>query len=267
MDILYFLLGIVLGGLITALVFYFYSKSKKTYSEEEFSLLESERNELDLSMKLAEGKLQNIQVEHTQLKEELILEREKSSKFSVLLATRTEELKNIGQRLEDQKKDMEALQEKFQIQFKNLANEILEEKTKKFTDQNKINISEILNPLKEKITEELKARGLSPDTNGPSLRINLGVVVADKVQTRETNVTSDPFTYSGQRNYYWEVREIPVNTYREGSVTIHFVNNPGNVLVWAGTISEVVPKKQEDKLAAIQDAVDQIFKYIDINNK
>jgi hypothetical protein len=36
--------------------------------------------------------------------------------------------------------------------------------------------------------------------------------------------------------------------------------------VWAGTISEVVPKKQEDKLAAIQDAVDQIFTYIDLNN-
>ena len=48
---------------------------------------------------------------------------------------------------------MESLQDKFQIQFKNLANEILEEKTKKFTDQNKINLSEILNPLKEKITE------------------------------------------------------------------------------------------------------------------
>ena len=126
---------------------------------------------------------------------------------------------------------------------------------------------QIVDLLKEKITEELKARGLNPASSDPSLRINLGVVVADKVQTRETNVTSDPFTYSGQRSYYWEVREIPVNTYREGSMTIHFVNNPGNVLVWAGTISEVVPKKEEDKLAAVHDAVNQIFKYLDINNK
>ncbi len=126
---------------------------------------------------------------------------------------------------------------------------------------------QIVELLKDKISAELEARGLKPNSNDPDLRINLGVVVADKVQTRETNLTSDPFTYSGQRNYYWEVREIPVNTYREGSLTIHFVNNPGNVLVWAGTISEVVPKKQEDKLAAIQDAVDQIFKYLNINNK
>lgn len=126
---------------------------------------------------------------------------------------------------------------------------------------------EIVDQLKERITKAMEARGHQRVTSDPSLKINLGLVVADKVQKRETNVTSDPFTYSGTRSYYWESREIPVNTYREGSVTVHFVNNPGNVLVWAGTISEVVPKKQEDKLAAIQDAVDQIFKYIDLNNK
>lgn len=126
---------------------------------------------------------------------------------------------------------------------------------------------QIVELLKENIIKAMEARGLKQDTIDPDLRINLGVVVADKVQTRETNVTSDPFTYSGQRNYYWEVREIPVNTYREGSVTIHFVNNPGNVLVWVGSISEVVPKKQEDKIAAIQDAIEQIYKYLDINNK
>ena len=126
---------------------------------------------------------------------------------------------------------------------------------------------QIVDLLKENITEAMEARGLKHATEQPDLRINLGVVVADKVQTRETNVTSDPFTYSGQRNYYWEVREIPVNTYREGSLTVHFVNNPGNVLVWAGTVSEVVPKKQEDKIAAVKDAVSQIFKHLDINNK
>lgn len=126
---------------------------------------------------------------------------------------------------------------------------------------------QLVDLLKENITKAMEDRGHQRATGDPSLRINLGVVVADKVQKRETNVTSDPFTYSGTRSYYWESREIPVNTYREGSVTVHFVNNPGNVLVWAGTISEVVPKKQEDKLASIQDAVDQIFKYIDLYNK
>ncbi len=126
---------------------------------------------------------------------------------------------------------------------------------------------QIVDSLKVKITQAMEARGHQRATSDASLKINLGLVVADKVQKRETNVSSDPFTYSGTRSYYWEVREIPVNTYREGSLTVHFVSNPGNILLWAGSISEVVPKKEEEKMAAVQDAVDQIFKYIDLNNK
>nr|WP_241265098.1 DUF4136 domain-containing protein [Algoriphagus aestuariicola] len=126
---------------------------------------------------------------------------------------------------------------------------------------------EIVDQLKQNFTAAMEARGLKRDATDPDLRINFGVVVQDKVQTRETNLTTDPFTYAGQRNYYWEVREIPVNTYREGSLSVHFINNPGNVLVWAGTISEVVPKKEEKKNESIENAINQIFKYLDINNK
>ena len=38
-------------------------------------------------------------------------------------------------------------------QFKSLANDILEEKSKRFTEQNQTNIGQLLNPLKERITE------------------------------------------------------------------------------------------------------------------
>ena len=37
------------------------------------------------------------------------------------------------------------------VQFENLANKILDDKSKKFTDQNKIQIGELLNPLRERI--------------------------------------------------------------------------------------------------------------------
>jgi DNA recombination protein RmuC len=43
------------------------------------------------------------------------------------------------------------LQEKFTKEFENLANKILEEKTNKFTEQNKENMKTILSPLQEKI--------------------------------------------------------------------------------------------------------------------
>ncbi|HNY01940.1 MAG TPA: DNA recombination protein RmuC [Bacteroidales bacterium] len=54
-------------------------------------------------------------------------------------------------KLEEQLADLEKLQEKFRIEFRNLANEILEEKTHKFTEQNRVKLDEILQPLGEKI--------------------------------------------------------------------------------------------------------------------
>jgi DNA recombination protein RmuC len=61
--------------------------------------------------------------------------------------------KNLQDKLAEQKNEMQQLQQKFSIEFKNLANEILEEKTKKFTEQNRINLDELLKPLGEKIND------------------------------------------------------------------------------------------------------------------
>ncbi|NJN24820.1 MAG: DNA recombination protein RmuC [Cyclobacteriaceae bacterium] len=153
MDMLYLLIGIVLGGTATGVAFFYYYKSTNPLKPEEIRQLESERAALQIAQKLAEGKLANLQEESSSLRNEIRMERELNHRTSIALATRTEELKNLNQRLHEQKTDLESLQEKFQNQFKNLANEILEEKTKKFTDQNKINLGEILTPLREKIIE------------------------------------------------------------------------------------------------------------------
>lgn len=63
------------------------------------------------------------------------------------------EYANLNKKLGEQQKDLENLQEKFRLEFRNLANEILEEKTQKFTEQNKIKLDEILKPLGERIRE------------------------------------------------------------------------------------------------------------------
>ncbi|MCX6283590.1 MAG: DNA recombination protein RmuC, partial [Bacteroidetes bacterium] len=59
----------------------------------------------------------------------------------------------LNEKLVTLKKDLESLQENFRNEFKNLANDILEEKTKKFTEQNRTKLDEILKPLCEKIRE------------------------------------------------------------------------------------------------------------------
>ncbi|SDL29925.1 DNA recombination protein RmuC [Maridesulfovibrio ferrireducens] len=66
----------------------------------------------------------------TKIKTELDNERKQSSEKLILLTEAKEELSN---------------------QFKTLANEILEEKSKKFTEQNQTNLTQLLTPLKTKL--------------------------------------------------------------------------------------------------------------------
>ncbi len=61
--------------------------------------------------------------------------------------------KNLRERLDEQRQEMMKVQEKFTAEFKNLANEIFEEKSKKFTDQNKSNLDELLKPLGDKLLQ------------------------------------------------------------------------------------------------------------------
>ncbi|MBL4655495.1 MAG: DNA recombination protein RmuC [Bacteroidia bacterium] len=69
------------------------------------------------------------------------------------LATKNAEVDNLTSKLQDQKKEMEEMHENLKSQFENLANKILEEKSQKFTTQNKENLKQILEPLGEKIKE------------------------------------------------------------------------------------------------------------------
>ncbi|MFM1874581.1 MAG: hypothetical protein RL266_318 [Bacteroidota bacterium] len=56
-------------------------------------------------------------------------------------------------RLAEQKLEFEDLNKRFNTEFENLANKILDEKSKKFTDQNKENLETILTPLRDRIKE------------------------------------------------------------------------------------------------------------------
>lgn len=60
---------------------------------------------------------------------------------------------SLQKTLENQKEELLKMQEAAQLQFENLANKILEEKTEKFTSLNKENLSQILKPFNDKIIE------------------------------------------------------------------------------------------------------------------
>jgi DNA recombination protein RmuC len=135
MEILLAILGLIVGFIVT----WFISSSKiKRISNENSKLLE---------------RSSFLEKEQGTQATELKGEREKVIELNSKLSSLQSDYSNLQQKLLDQKAEIEKLQEKFTTEFENLANKIFEEKSTKFTEQNKEKLGEILNPLKEKIYE------------------------------------------------------------------------------------------------------------------
>ena len=105
-----------------------------------------------------EEKVNGLQQQIEQLKvqvQETVQEREtirtEKETLAIQLSKKEGDFDNLWERNKEQKQEVEQLQEKFTKEFENLANKILEEKTNKFTEQNKENLKNILSPLQEKI--------------------------------------------------------------------------------------------------------------------
>ena len=60
-------------------------------------------------------------------------------------------IKHLEQTLTSQKEEIQEMQKKLSTEFENLANRIFEEKTQKFTHQNKENLGELLKPFADRI--------------------------------------------------------------------------------------------------------------------
>ncbi|MFD0962915.1 DNA recombination protein RmuC [Pseudofulvibacter geojedonensis] len=105
-------------------------KNQREQSNQQFQLQQEQINRLEEERK-------SLSIKHTEL--------------SSILAKKEADLANLQLRNEEQKEEVNQLQEKFTKEFENLANKILDEKSNKFTEQNKENLKNILNPLQEKI--------------------------------------------------------------------------------------------------------------------
>ncbi|HRN25835.1 MAG: DNA recombination protein RmuC [Ignavibacteriaceae bacterium] len=149
MEIIYLIIGLVIGFVIAFLFF----KTKKTIPIEEANKL----NELINSLKVEAGSLSKhinlLEDDKLSLQSDLKIEREKSEKLNAENSSLKSDFTNLQTKLAEQKGEVEKLQDKFTTEFENLANKIFEEKGNKFSEQNKEKLSEILNPLKEKISD------------------------------------------------------------------------------------------------------------------
>ncbi|HET8860762.1 DNA recombination protein RmuC [Marivirga sp.] len=144
------IIGVIIGLLVGAVLAYFILKSQNKNGTE-LESLKVEKQQVLTELSVLRSQKDNFINELKEEKNAHAQEREKNVQLNRQLSTVESDYKNLKTKLEEHKSELTELQQQFKNEFKNLAQEIFEEKSKKFTDQNKTNIGELLNPLREKI--------------------------------------------------------------------------------------------------------------------
>lgn len=149
--LLILLLVILVAGFI--LIFVKLGKRPSAPEDSEVELLRTQNEELKTAVRVADER-QRMQVEQIEKLTGQVAERD-SGLLAIhsQLSARNAEYNSLLEKLREQKADLENLQERFRNEFRNLANEILEEKSKRFTEQNRTKLEELLKPLGEKIRD------------------------------------------------------------------------------------------------------------------
>jgi len=125
------------------------SSAKVQSLEQEITFKQQKIDELDQEKQVSK-KENDRQIEQVQKEREII--RNEKDQLALQVNSLQSDNNHLNEKLSEQKKELTEVQEKFTKEFENLANKILDQKSEKFTNLNKENIEEILNPLKEKIS-------------------------------------------------------------------------------------------------------------------
>jgi len=146
--LLVFIIALAIGVFLGKQLFSANSKSEKAALEEKINGLLAQINQLKEQFQNERHQFEK-QVAALNLEKENI--RAEKESLAIQLSKKETDFENLWERSKEQKQEVEQLQEKFTKEFENLANKILEEKTTKFTEQNKENLKNILSPLQDKI--------------------------------------------------------------------------------------------------------------------
>lgn len=146
--LLSFIIALAIGVFVGKAVF----SAKATAGK---NVLEERNNSLQLHIEQLKQQAQNeqlaIEKQLVQAHAERDSLRQAKEALTVQLTKKETDFDNLLERMREQRKETDELREKFTKEFENLANKILEEKSTKFTEQNRENLKTILSPLQEKI--------------------------------------------------------------------------------------------------------------------
>lgn len=171
------------------------------------------------------NRIADLSQENNSLEKDLEVERNKTLELSTEVATLKETNKNLSQR--------QAENEKILIEkFENLANDILDRKSQKFTDQNEKNLSNLLGPLKEKI-EKFEAK--VEKSNKDSLQWNAALkqqieslVTLNQRITKEAENLTKALTGDSKTQGDWGELQLEMLLEKAGLVKdVHFSTQSG----------------------------------------
>ena len=140
-DNLILILAIIVSAAIGAYLGMLFTRLK---SKSEKSTLEERQNQLNNTITELKSSISNLELDRDKYRDE-------REGLNLELVQKQTEFENLQQLNLKRDAELEERQEQLRKDFELLANKILEEKSEKFTLQNKENIKQILNPLQEKI--------------------------------------------------------------------------------------------------------------------
>lgn len=149
MDILSLFTGLVLGGLLGYLIRR--TSSAQAGDTEAQQALRTELEQARIQVSRSDEARRMTEESRIRAEQEIKTEREEKMQLSVQLSKVQADYENLQLKLQEQKQELQLLQQTFSKEFENLANRILEEKSQKFTEQNRQSLDLVLKPLGEKI--------------------------------------------------------------------------------------------------------------------
>lgn len=167
------ILGFIIGKLIT-----------QNQSNQKINTLYTDNQKLSHSNELIQNQYSSLLAETQKVKDNFTLQIEKiqeekqqllheksatEQQLHIQLTQKEATINHLEDKLVHQTKEYQTLQEQNKRDFELLATKILDEKSTKFTEQNKLNIKSLLDPLQEKIQHFEKK---VDDTNKESIERN-----------------------------------------------------------------------------------------------
>jgi DNA recombination protein RmuC len=139
--------GLIIGGITGFLIAFLIGRTNQTRILERNKGLEQQLKDTELKTR--------EQLADAEARLEAARERSGTAerRLAEMQAGLETENRHLREKLDEQKADLEKLQERFSKEFENLANRILDEKSKKFTEQNREKLDELLKPLGVKLEE------------------------------------------------------------------------------------------------------------------